>query len=762
MPQPYDFIIKGHQVHKKKPFIPAAEFPMINTYPHGLPLGGFGAGTISLTPEGSFSGWHLFPGKHIYQHFPSIGFSFFTESKRGKRARVLTTKESFPGWETLSSKEAKRLTYKALYPKGALIYEDKEIRVEVGFFSPIIPHNYQESSYPVAVFPVKIKNKSTSKIAASVMLSWKNLIGYQGVFEPSDVTKSKMEALSVKRLNERKNISSVQGIVMSGAKNSGLNGEFCLAMKDTEESKISSCSNYDPYQSEDIWESFKTNGVLKERFSLDSENKSCALAAKVDLNPKDEIELPFVVTWDVFLGTDKHQKQYTKFFGNSGTNSLTIAKEALVNYQKWSSAIDSWQKPILTDKTISSQYKKALFNELYSLADSSIWDAKTDLFSYLESYDFFFYDTLDVRYYGGFPLAYLWPEIEKHTISYFGKTVNKEQTTLVTFNKSFSSDGTEISSQKSSRKTSKSDYRKIKGALPHDLGSPFEAVWSKVNAYTWQNSGRWKDLNSKFILQAYRSYTLTGSKDKVFLARIVPQMEDAINYMINNFDMDGDYLPENEAFPDQTFDNWQMEGTSAYCGGLFLAALRVVAHSFSLLGKQKKAQHYKHILRIAADSYLEKLWHPDSYFRFDETSNAVMSAQMMGEWYLKLFKLPSAIPEPLVLKSLKKIYQHNFKDFYKGRYGLVNGRELDGKQIESCAQANDIWTGINYAFASHLLCYKMNKEANKIIDTISNITYSQGFAFRTPEGWNTNNEFTSTMYMRPGSIWSIEVARKQR
>ncbi|MBU0579613.1 MAG: hypothetical protein KKA19_00395, partial [Candidatus Margulisbacteria bacterium] len=35
---------------------------MIDTYPHGMPVGGFGAGTIGRTPEGDFSIWHLIPG----------------------------------------------------------------------------------------------------------------------------------------------------------------------------------------------------------------------------------------------------------------------------------------------------------------------------------------------------------------------------------------------------------------------------------------------------------------------------------------------------------------------------------------------------------------------------------------------------------------------------------------------------------------------------------------------------------------------------
>lgn len=41
------------------------------------------------------------------------------------------------------------------------------------------------------------------------------------------------------------------------------------------------------------------------------------------------------------------------------------------------------------------------------------------------------------------------------------------------------------------------------------------------------------------------------------------------------FDSDDDGMIENGGYADQTYDTWTATGTSAYCGGLWLAALRV-------------------------------------------------------------------------------------------------------------------------------------------------------------------------------------------
>ena len=39
--------------------------------------------------------------------------------------------------------------------------------------------------------------------------------------------------------------------------------------------------------------------------------------------------------------------------------------------------------------------------------------------------------------------------------------------------------------------------RKVAGRVPHDLGCPSEAPWRKINAYNFQDVGRWKDLGPK-------------------------------------------------------------------------------------------------------------------------------------------------------------------------------------------------------------------------------------------------------------------------
>ena len=58
---------------------------------HGAPLGGFGAGCIGRSPNGSFNLWHLDGGEHIFDSFPGCQFSVFEQADGETRAYAMST-----------------------------------------------------------------------------------------------------------------------------------------------------------------------------------------------------------------------------------------------------------------------------------------------------------------------------------------------------------------------------------------------------------------------------------------------------------------------------------------------------------------------------------------------------------------------------------------------------------------------------------------------------------------------------------------------
>ena len=70
--------------------------------------------------------------------------------------------------------------YYSLYPKSWYDYKwDKfPAHVTLEQFSPVLPNNYRESSYPVAVYRWHAENPTDKPVTVSVLLSWTNMLGW--------------------------------------------------------------------------------------------------------------------------------------------------------------------------------------------------------------------------------------------------------------------------------------------------------------------------------------------------------------------------------------------------------------------------------------------------------------------------------------------------------------------------------------------------------------------------------------------------------
>ena len=295
-----------------------------------------------------------------------------------------------------------------------------------------------------------------------------------------------------------------------------------------------------------------------------------------------------VIAWDFpvveFGQGRKWNRRYTDFYGCNGENAWAIARDGLRNASTWSDAIDAWQAPYVNDESKPLWYRGMLFNELYTLTDGgSFWgrpvgsDSKTPpSFALLECFDYAYYGTLDVRFYASLPLLKFWPEIDKQVLREFADTVPREWPEKGQWVWKSQQAGEPILHK-----------RKKKGAVPHDLGVPEGDPFIAVNEPGWQDTNDWKDLNSKFILMVYRDYVLTGRNDTAFLRDTWPAVHEAITYL-RQFDH-GSGIPENGGYPDQTYDSWVVRGVSAYCGGLWLAALRAAEEMGRVLGENQAA-----------------------------------------------------------------------------------------------------------------------------------------------------------------------------
>jgi non-lysosomal glucosylceramidase len=743
-------------------------------YWQGAPVGGFGAGTFSRTYRGDFARWHIKAGVHKYAPIYANQFAMFqqVEGEPSGTARVLMTDHPKNG--ELSSWAWDYPTgageYAALYPKSWFDYQWEKFPAHIVLeqFSPILPDNYRESSYPVAVYRWHAENPTNRTVTVSVLLSWTNMDGwfraythdFQGALNQGNHNDFRMESADQQQ--------TMKGIVFgrNRAQDAGneWDGEFTIAALESPGVGVT-------YQTEfladgdgkAVWWPFSKDGRLSNSVTSwvsASEKVGGAIAVRFILRPGEKKIVPMSIGWDfpvVEFGQGRRwNRRYTDDYGTSGHNSWAIARDGLLHANEWSEAIDAWQAPYIKDGSKPAWYRGMLFNELYTLSDGgTFWgrevgsDPKAPAtFALLECFDYAYYATSDVRFYASMPLLKFWPAIDKQVLREFAATVPREYPELGLWVWKTQQTDTPVLHK-----------RKKIGAVPHDLGVPEGDPFISVNEPGWQDTNDWKDLNSKFVLMVYRDFVLTGRQDKAFLREVWPAVQAAITYL-QQFDHGGG-IPENSGYPDQTYDSWVVRGVSAYCGGLWLAALRASEETAKELGEANAAERYHALFLKAQKTYIDRLWNGE-YFRYDmesEYRDAIQADQLAGQWYANMTGLGDLIPSQMQHSALMKIYANNVMKFGNGEMGAANGMNADGTIMRGNEQGEEVWVGTSFGFAALLLSEGFKEQAYHTAWGLYHVIYeSKGYWFRTPEAWDDSGNFRASMYMRPAAIWAMEMA----
>jgi non-lysosomal glucosylceramidase len=396
-----------------------------------------------------------------------------------------------------------------------------------------------------------------------------------------------------------------------------------------------------------------------------------------------------------------------------------------------------WQSGILDNPKYPSYLKAALFNELYYyFVAGTYWEAgaasgqpddpSEDMFSSLESFVYPFYGTSDVRFYGSWALAQLWPELDKQEVKQFCDSVA----------------------------TTRADRPPPLGTCAHDFGST-NTVFTQWNAYTYRDSTQWKDLNSKLVLMVYRAWALGGKTDQAFLDYCWPAVQ-ASMAKVKSQDSDGDGLPNSNGV-DQTYDDMDLQGNTAYCGGLFLAACEAAGEIAAAEGDAALGATYASWLALGQKSFDTELW-TGSYYRIDTGSadpTRIMSDQLAGEWYARALGLPPIVDPARAASALSTIHDDNFAKFAGGSRGVVNVMTAAGAVDTTSSQTQECWVGTSWGVASAMIQEGLGAQATDIgASLVNTIWTTDALWFRTPEAWQANGQIRAPYYMRANTLWA--------
>jgi len=684
-------------------------------YTDGAPIGGFGAGTITWNFAGDFYQGRLNIGSTDFGVDPDCHFYMY---QKPQGQSVVYEKLTAA---TLGSGQA---TYYALYPKAWVDYHGTlfPCKAKVTQFTPMIPGDYQHSSYPIGVYEWDLTNPTTVSCDVAVMLTWDNSFGGNNA---SVTTSSDQVGLVLTRSGG--NTPSDQS-----------QGEFTLATRSGKDIQVT-------YQSDsavaNLETAFSTAGSLKNAVGPDSLG---AIAFKTTLAPGQEIKIPIVLTWDIPLCRPGKgylwYREYTRYFDWTGTNSFRIAQEALNHLADWETAIDRWQNGVLAGN-YPEWLKTMVFNELYYyVTGGTVWecgagsnqqvDYKEHMFSSLESYIYALYGTSDVRFYGSWPLALLWPDIDKQEVKQFCDSVINNR----------------------------GDRPAALGTCAHDFGS-FNTIFTEWNAYKYRDTTQWKDLNSKLVLMIYRDWALTGKTDSTFLDYCWPAVMTGMSKVHSECDENG--LPYSKG-EDQTYDDMGLFGDSAYCGSLFLAACEAAQEMARVQGNNVLANQYQTWFKKGQAYFETKLWN-GSYYNIDTASqdtSRIMSDQLAGQWYAKAVGLPGIVPDDHAISAWQKVHDYNWAKFDNGAHGIMNVMTPGGSIDTSFYQSQEMWVGTAWGAVAGMVQEGMDSQAAEEGQSLYNSIWNLGqFWFRTPEAWQTGlAKMRAPYYMRANCVWAVKHA----
>uniref|UniRef100_A0A8C3E6Y6 Non-lysosomal glucosylceramidase n=3 Tax=Corvus moneduloides TaxID=1196302 RepID=A0A8C3E6Y6_CORMO len=772
--------LKKTRIEKKSAFIDLlCAVPLQQIY--GCPLGGIGGGTITRGWRGEFCRWQLNPGLY---HYETVIANQFTVCLRCKGQTVYQQVLSVERPSTLQGWNwgycGHYAFYHALYPRAWLVYElpGQNVVLTCRQLSPVIPHDYKDSSLPVGVFIWEVENGRDEDVEVSIMFSLQNGTGAK-------------EDRSGGHWNEpftfQKDGERVAGVLLH---HFPAVNPFTLAISAREKAGtgVTHVTAFNPAGlGREVWQDLLQDGRLDSPTGKSSptekgEVTAAAVCASCRVPARGHKTLELALAWDmprVHFGSKEklHLRRYTRFFGSEGDAAPALSHYALTHYEEWERKIEAWQNPILENSQLPSWYKSALFNELYFMTDGgTIWMevppdcCAEDLqgpagaglshllpvlreygrFAYLEGQEYRMYNTYDVHFYASFALVMLWPKLQISLQYDIAVTVVNEDV-----------------QSRQYLMCGQTAQVKMKNVVPHDIGDPDDEPWQRVNAYLMHDTADWKDLNLKFVLQVYRDYYLT--RDCLYLQDMWPVCQAVMESELK-FDTDNDGLIENGGFADQTYDAWVVHGASAYCGGLWLAAVCMMCKMAEVLGDTEVRQKYLDILNKGKEAFERRLWN-GKYYNYDSsgshTSSSIMSDQCAGQWFLGACGLDQGefevFPKSHVLSALKTIFEKNVMSFAGGTMGAVNGMRPDGMPDTSSVQSNEVWIGVVYSLAATMIQEGMVEEGFRTAEGCYRTVWERlGMAFQTPEAYREKKVYRSLAYMRPLSIWSMQLALERR
>ena len=231
------------------------------------------------------------------------------------------------------------------------------------------------------------------------------------------------------------------------------------------------------------------------------------------------------------------------------------------------------------------------------------------------------------------------------------------------------------------------------------------------------------DGHASCILKAYRE--ALNSNDESFFKDYWPHVQRAVEYLIHRDAKAANGQPSGILQDDQwnTYDE-ALHGVTTFISGYYLAALRAGEAWARRVNDATTAERFHEIFLKGQNKLIALCWSgeyfqqylPDYQRRKGEAGPGCMSDQLIGQWWAHQLNLGYLLPREMVVSSLSSIFKHNFKSDLTGwkhmprAFAGAKDKGLiictwpkGGRPANVMMYADEVWTGIEYQVASHMI-----------------------------------------------------------
>ncbi len=693
-------------------------------------LGGIGTGNISIGSRGDLRDIEIFnePNKGVKPPFTFFPIWAKEEGKKPISKKIesklkppFSTSHGYRPQDTVGIPHLKSSVMKCEYPFVYIDFKDDELPLDIGLeaFNPFIPLNSDDSGIPAILFRYKVKNISSSKIDVSIAGVMANMIGkdwyhkYGGFKGPENKLKNEIVDIP--------GFSSIYYTSEDLDKDDRYYGNMALSAIGNNISTKSSCLQtgwFDGIQ--DFWNDFSSDGKLEEVSGLDA--IGCQLNVKSGLigsiarsdtlDPGQEKIFEFIISWyfpnrannweecnDSNCGCKENVALTTKnYYSTRFKDSIDVAKYLIDNIGRleksskdFSNALFSSSLPDYVIDALSSNITVLRSPTCFRIEDGTFlgWEGCCDgigccpgscshVWNYAQT------------------VAFLFPELEQSARrEEFSLETDGNGMMLFRFNKMFG------------------------GNLWGD------ELWDTVSA---------ADGQMGTIMRLYREWKISGNT--ALIKKLWPKVKLALDFALDEWDTDGDLVLDGKKH--NTYDI-EFYGPEPLSNIMFLGALKAVYLMAEYLRDKEALDKYKKIFKKAEKRIDEMLWNGKYYIQkiddIDEYKyqfgKGCLSDQMLGQFLAHICGIGYLLPRDHIRSSIKSIYDINFKpDLSKhncvqrvfalndeGGLLLCSWPE-NGRPRLPFIYSDEVWTGVEYQVASHLIFEDYIQEGLNIVKAV--------------------------------------------